>query len=84
MIHIPATEGASDYRALLNHVGVGDEVVIERDTRPAAVVWSVAPAPSLDKAIASVAPKSADEGRECVPPDLSNYLEHCLCVREAL
>jgi hypothetical protein len=68
----------------LNHVGVGDEVVIEHDTGPAALVWSVAPAPSPDNSSASLARKPAHEGRECVPPALAKYLDHSLYVREAL
>ena len=44
VIRISAAEAASDFPALLDHVRASDEVVIERDPGPAAVVGPVASA----------------------------------------
>jgi antitoxin (DNA-binding transcriptional repressor) of toxin-antitoxin stability system len=55
VIQISAAEAARHFPGLWDHVRVGDEVVIEHDARPAAVVPPVAPAPSLDKAFAAIA-----------------------------
>jgi hypothetical protein len=68
----------------LNHVGVGDEVVIEHDTHPAALVWSVAPVPPLDDVFSAIGREARDERWERVPSNRANYLDHCLYVREAL
>lgn len=38
VIHITDTEAASDFGALLDRVGAGAEVIIERDSRPVALV----------------------------------------------
>jgi hypothetical protein len=68
----------------LNHVGIGDEVVIEHDTHPAALVWSVAPAPPLHNVFSAITQEARDERSERVPSNRANYLDHCLYVREAL
>ena len=68
----------------LNYVGVGDEVVIEHDTDPAVLVWSVAPAPPLDIVFFAIAQEARDERWERVPSNRANYLDHCLYAREAL
>jgi antitoxin (DNA-binding transcriptional repressor) of toxin-antitoxin stability system len=39
-IHVSDVEAASNLSSLLDHVSAGDEVVIERDSRPVAVVRS--------------------------------------------
>ena len=43
VIHISVEEAASDFAALLDRVRAGDEVVIEHDARPVAVVRAVEP-----------------------------------------
>jgi len=45
LIHISATEAARDFAALLEHIRAGDEVVIEHDARPVAVLRPAAPTP---------------------------------------
>jgi antitoxin (DNA-binding transcriptional repressor) of toxin-antitoxin stability system len=37
-IHIPEAEAARDFAAVMSHVDEGSEVIIERDTRPVAVI----------------------------------------------
>jgi prevent-host-death family protein len=78
VIHISATEAASDFAALLDHVRAGDEVVIEHDARPVAVLRPAAPAPSLDKTFAAIAQDVPDEEWERVPKDLAKNLDHYL------
>jgi hypothetical protein len=75
IMRLSAAEAASDFPALLDHVRVSDEVVIEHDAGPAAVVGPAAPAPSLDRAFAAIAQEAPDEGWECIPSDLANNLE---------
>jgi hypothetical protein len=70
VIRISAAEAAS-VPALLDHVRVSDEVVIEHDAGPAAVVGPAAHVPFLDKAFAAVAQEAPDEGWERVPSDLA-------------
>ncbi|MGO8731200.1 MAG: type II toxin-antitoxin system Phd/YefM family antitoxin [Terriglobia bacterium] len=77
-IHISATEAASDFAALLDHVRAGDEVVIEHDARPVAVLRPAEPAPSLDKTFAAIAQDVPDEEWERVPKDLAKNLDHYL------
>ena len=77
VIHISATEAASDFAALLDHVRAGDEVVIEHDARPVAVLRPAAP--SLDKAFAAITQDVADEEWDRVPKDLAKNLDHYLC-----
>lgn len=38
IIHVSEVEAASDFASLLDRVGAGNEVIIERDSRPVAVV----------------------------------------------
>ena len=69
---------------LWEHVSVGDEVLIEYDACPVAVLRPAVPAPSLDKYSAILAQALRDEGWERVPCDRANYLDPCLSVCEAL
>jgi len=78
VIHISATEAADNFAALLDHVRAGDEVVIEHDARPVAVLRAASPAPSLDKTFAAIAKDVPDEEWECVPKDLAKNLDHYL------
>ena len=78
MIHISATEAANNFAALLDQVRAGDEVVIEHDKRPVAVLRPVSPAPSLDKTFAAIAQDVRDEEWERVPGDLAKNLDHYL------
>ena len=78
VIHISATEAASDFAALLDHIRAGDEVVIEHDARPVAVLRPAAPTPSLDKTFAAITQEVPDEEWERVPKDLAMNLDHYL------
>jgi antitoxin (DNA-binding transcriptional repressor) of toxin-antitoxin stability system len=79
VIHISVEEAASHFAALLDHVRAGDEVVIERDARPVAVLRPAVSAPSLDKTFAAIAQDFPDEEWERVPTDLAENLDHYLC-----
>jgi len=76
VIHISAADAASDFAALLDHVRAGDEVVIEHDARPVAVLRPAAPQPTLDKAFAAIAREVPDEEWQRVPSDLAKNLDH--------
>ena len=76
VIHISDVEAASDFAALLDHVRAGDEVVIEHDARPVAVLRP--PAPPLEKAFAAIAQEVPDQEWERVPSDLAKNLDHYL------
>ena len=78
VIHISATEAASDFAALLDHIRAGDEVVIEHDARPVAVLRPAAPAPSLDKTFAAITQGVPEADWERVPKDLAPNLDHGL------
>jgi prevent-host-death family protein len=78
VIHVSATEAASDFAALLDHVRAGDEVVIEHDARPVAVLRPAAPASSLDQTFAAIARDVPEEEWERVPKDLAKNLDHYL------
>jgi len=78
VIHVSATQAASDFATLLDHVRAGDEVVIEYDARPVAVLRPVSPSPSLDKTFAAIAQNVPDEEWERVPTDLARNLDHYL------
>jgi antitoxin (DNA-binding transcriptional repressor) of toxin-antitoxin stability system len=76
VIHISATEAASDFAALLDHIRAGDEVVIEHDACPVAVLRPAGPTPSLDKTFAAIVHDVPDEEWERVPKDLAMNLDH--------
>ena len=78
VIHISAAEAASDFAALLDRVRAGDEVVIEHDARPVAVLRPATPAPSLDEAFAAIAQEVPNGEWERVPSDLAKNLDHYL------
>ena len=78
VIHISATAAASNFAALLDHVRAGDEVAIEHDAHPVAVLRPAAPAPSLDKTFGAIAQDVPDEEWERVPEDLAKNLDHYL------
>jgi prevent-host-death family protein len=78
VIHISVAEAASDFAGLLDRVRAGDEVVIEHDARPVAVLRSAAPAPSLDQAFAAIAQEVPNAEWERVPSDLAKNLDHYL------
>jgi antitoxin (DNA-binding transcriptional repressor) of toxin-antitoxin stability system len=60
----------------LDHVRAGDEVVIEHEARPVAVLRPAAP--SLDKTLAAIAQDVPDEEWERFPKDLAKNLDHYL------
>ena len=78
VIHISAEEATRDFAALLVHVRAGDEVVIEHNALPVAVLRPAAPESSLDKTFAAIAQDVPDEEWERVPTDLSKNLDHYL------
>jgi antitoxin (DNA-binding transcriptional repressor) of toxin-antitoxin stability system len=78
VIHTSAEEAATDFAALLDHVRAGEEVVIEHDARPVAVLRPPPLAPSLDKAFAAIAQQVPDEDWKRVPSDLAKNLDHYL------
>jgi antitoxin (DNA-binding transcriptional repressor) of toxin-antitoxin stability system len=78
VIHISDAEAASDFASLLDRVRAADEVVIEHDARPVAVLRPAAPAQSIDKILAAIAQDVPDEDWGRVPTDLSKTLEHSL------
>ena len=61
-----------------DRVRAGDEVVIEHDARPVAVLRPAAPAQSIDKLFAAIAQGVPDEDGGRVPTDLSKNLDHYL------
>ena len=67
MIHISDAEAASDFAALLDHVRAGEEVVIEHDARPVAVLRPAASAPALDEVFAAIAQEVPSEEWERLP-----------------
>ena len=84
VIQISAAQAANGSPVLLDHVRVGDEVLIEYDACPLAVLRPAVPAPFLDDAFSAIAQEARDEGWERVLSDRANYLDHCLYVCEAL
>ena len=78
MIHVSAEEAASDFAALLDRVRAGDEVVIEHDARPLAVLRAAAPTPSIEQAFEAIAHEVPDEEWERVPSDLAKNLDRYL------
>jgi antitoxin (DNA-binding transcriptional repressor) of toxin-antitoxin stability system len=78
LIHISAPEAASDFAALLDHVRAGEEVVIEHDARPVAVLRSAASAPALDEVFAAIAQEVPSEEWVRLPSDLAKNLDHYL------
>ena len=78
VIHISDAEAASDFASLLDRVRAADEVVIEHDARPVAVLRPAAPAQSMDRIFAAIAQDVPDEDWGRVPTDLSKNLDHYL------
>ena len=78
VIHISAEQAASDFAGLLDHVRAGNEVVIERDARPVAVLRPAPAAPSLEKAFADIAQEVPEEDWKRIPSDLAKNLDHYL------
>jgi len=77
-IHVSAAEAVSDFAALLDHVRAGEEVVIEQNARPVAVLRPAVPGPSLEEAFAAIAQEVPDQEWERVPSDLAKNLDHYL------
>jgi antitoxin (DNA-binding transcriptional repressor) of toxin-antitoxin stability system len=82
VIHISDSEAAKNFGSLLEHVRAGEEVVIERDAQPLAVLRSATPEASPDQSIdrifASIVRDIPDEDWQQVPADLSQNLDHYL------
>lgn len=78
VIHVSDVEAASDFASLLDRVRAGEEVVIEQDARPVAVLRPAAPAQSIDKIFAAIAQSVPDKEWGRVPTDLSKNLDHYL------
>jgi len=77
--HISDTEATRDFGSLLKRVRAGEEVVIEHESKPVAVVR---PLPgslaSIAEAFAEIAKSVPDEDWERVPTDLSKNLDYYL------
>ena len=78
VIHVSAAEAASDFAALLDRIRAGDEVVIEHDARPLAVLRPAAHRSSLEQAFEAIAQEVPDEEWQRVPSDLAKNLDHYL------
>jgi len=82
VIHISDSEAATNFASLLERVRAGQEVVIERDARPLAVLRAAAPElssnQSMDRVFASIVSDIPDEDWQEVPADLSQNLDHYL------
>ena len=78
VIHISDADAANDFTSLLDRVRAGEEVVIEHDDRPVAVLRPAGPVPSIDRIFAAIAEDVPDEDWARVPTDLSENLDHYL------
>jgi prevent-host-death family protein len=78
VIHVSGSEAASDFASLLERVRAGDEVVIEHDARPVAVLRPAASAQSIDGIFAAIAEGVPDADWARVPADLAGNLDHYL------
>jgi antitoxin (DNA-binding transcriptional repressor) of toxin-antitoxin stability system len=78
VIHVSDAEAANDFASLLDRVRAGEEIVIEHDSRPVAVMRPAPPAQPLDKIFAAIAQDVPDEDWERVPTDLSKNHDHYL------
>jgi prevent-host-death family protein len=78
VIHISDAEAATDFASLLDRVRAGDEVVIEHDARPVAVLRPAAPPQSIEKTFAAISQDVPDGDWARVPTDLSKNLDHYL------
>jgi len=78
VIHVSEAEAASDFPSLLDRVRDGIEVVIERDSRPVAVLRPAGPSQPVDKVFAAIAQSVPDDDWGCVPTDLAKKVDHYL------
>jgi antitoxin (DNA-binding transcriptional repressor) of toxin-antitoxin stability system len=82
VIHISDSEAATNFASLLERVRAGEEVVIERDARPVALLRAATTEPppdqSMDRVFASIVREIPDEDWQQVPPDLSQNVDHYL------
>ena len=78
VVRISDADAASDFTSLLDRVRAGDEVVIEHNDRPVAVLRPAASAPSIDREFAAIAGEVPEEDWARVPTDLSKNLDHYL------
>jgi len=78
VIHISDADAASDFISVLDRVCAGDEVVIEHDARPVAVLRPATPAQSIERDFAAIAGNVPEEDWARVPTDLSKDLDHYL------
>jgi antitoxin (DNA-binding transcriptional repressor) of toxin-antitoxin stability system len=80
--HISGPEAATNFGSLLERVRAGEEVIIERDAQPLAVLRAATSEPSpdqsLDRVFASIIRDIPDEDWQQVPADVSQILDHYL------
>jgi len=76
--HISDTEATRDFGSLLERVRAGEEVVIEHEQKPVAVLAPATPAKSLAQLFQEIASEVPAEEWERVPKDLSKNLDHYL------
>jgi len=74
--HISDTEARRDFGSLLERVRAGEEVVIEHEQQPLAVLTPATPAKSLAQLFQEIASEVPKEEWERVPKDLSKNLDH--------
>ena len=78
MIHVSESEAATNFASLLERVRAGDEVVIEHDARPVAVLRPPAAGQPIEDIFAGIAATVPDEDWARLPADLARNLDHYL------
>ncbi len=82
VLHITEADLVRDFRAILQRVETGAEIIIERDTQPIAVLRSAAPPRrKLSECIALL----SDDSPATIDPDFANGVEAAIVAhREPL
>jgi antitoxin (DNA-binding transcriptional repressor) of toxin-antitoxin stability system len=78
VVHVSESEALNDFASLLERVRGGDEVVIENDARPVAVLRAPEPARPLDEVFSEIAAQVPDAEWERIPTDLAKNLDYYL------
>ena len=78
MIHVSDSEAATTFASLLERVRAGEEVIIEHDARPVAVLRPPTPGQSIDDIFAAIAKEVPDDDWTRVPADLAKNVDHYL------
>jgi len=86
-VHMTAAEVAKDIAAVLAKVRQGDEIVIEQDSHPVAVIKPPAQGPgrSIDECIALAEQREKERGyRVTLDPDFAADVEEIIAQRKPL